>query len=160
MLWLLVIRHHAVSILHDIFLFIYLYFFVKTNAKVWVICYQAIMARLMVRVLPGGKNSRMENWRRGDHSWLSLCILLISRYQILLYSILRFGISILSIAGLWMLHVQALYLMSTLIIWFWFWWDSLICSNILIKAVTIIAPVHIPNTDGINPSQFLLYLWH
>eukprot|EP00257_Ricinus_communis_P013653 XP_015571150.1 probable polygalacturonase [Ricinus communis] len=34
------------------------------------------------------------------------------------------------------------------------------CSNVLVQGVTIIAPVEVPNTDGINPSRFLASSFH
>lgn len=31
------------------------------------------------------------------------------------------------------------------------------CTNVIVKGVTILAPIDSPNTDGINPGAFLYY---
>ena len=123
------------------------------------------MVQLMDKDLFGGTSSTRSNWLSLGLTWLSSCTQIKSKYQISLWSIPQLGLSIQFTAGLINFSFFLIKFLQTAysLVWFIILIKLYIFSNIIVKGLTILAPVNSPNTDGINPGKkiisFLLYTY-
>jgi len=123
------------------------------------------MVQLMDKDLFGGTSSTRSNWLSLGPTWLRSCTQIKSKYQISLWSIPQIGLSIQFTAGLIKFSLFVIKFLKTAysLVCFIILIKLYIFSNIIVKGLTILAPVDSPNTDGINPGKkivsFLLYTY-